>query len=257
MTQKQIVQFQRIREQEERERQEREWRAHQAQPTPHQQLVQEVENLPTNQRSSFLLQRSGSFFDQSYSRNSSALGHSSLNGSGSHIASTAVSAWTGRGVEIGTGSGTNTNVASISNVNRNISKLSVAVNVGGGVRRGSADNSHPSHGDDEDDEELARTGSSGVYDIRSWLAHKGSRSSYFNVGGVTGPSAALVEQMGGVAPFVTLAKPQVDRSVGTGTGTGTSAVPTPTTAVQSHVRFPPGVYGVANCCHISRGDTDV
>lgn len=147
------------------------------------------------------------------------------------------------------------------NMNKNMSKLSVAVNVGGGLRRGSADNSRPSHGDDEDDEELARAGSSGVYDIRSWLAHKGSQSSYFNIGGVTGPSAALVEEMGGAAAIVTQAKPQVGRkpteeSVRTGTGTraGTSAVPTPTTAVQSHVRFTPGVYGVANLLpHITRG----
>ncbi len=261
LSQKQIVQLQ--REQEERQRQEREWRAHQAQPTPHQQLVQEVENLPTNQRSSYLLQRSGSYLGQSHSGNSSAVEHGFLNGSGSHIdhgTSTAVSAWTGRGVEIGTRSGTNTNAASMANFNKNMSQLSVAVNVGAGVRRGSADNSHPSHGDDEDDEEPARARNSGVYDIRSWLAHRGSRSSYFNVSGVTGPSAALVEKMGGVAPFVTQANPQVGRKPtgeSAGTGTGTSAVATPTTAVQSHVRFTPGVYGVANCCHISRGYADI
>ena len=270
MTQKQIVQLQRMREQdmreqEERQRQEREWRAHQAQPTPHQQLVQEVENLPTNQRSSYLLQRSGSYFDQSHSGNSSAVEQGFLNGSGSHIdngTSTAISARTGRGFETGTGSGTNTNAASSVNVHKNTSHSSLWVNVGAGARRGSADTSHPSHGDDEDDEEPARVRGSGVYDIRSWLTDKGSRSSYYNVGGVTGPSAALVEQMGGVAPFVTQAKPQVGRkptpeSAGTGTGTGTSAAATPTTAVQSHVRFPPGVYDVVNCCHISRGDADV
>ena len=260
LSQKQIVQLQ--REQEERERQEREWRAHQAQPTPHQQLVQEVENLPTNQRSSYLLQRSGSYLGQSHSGNSSAVEHGFLNGSSSHIdhgTSTAVSAWTGRGVQIGTRSGTNTNAGSMVNFNKNMSQLSVAVNVGAGVRRGSADNSHPSHGDDEDDEEPARARNSGVYDIRSWLAHRGSRSSYFNVSGVTGPSAALVEQMGGVAPFVSQANPQVGRkeSAGTGTGTGTSAAATPTTAVQSRVRFTPGVYGVANCCHMSRGYAEI
>jgi len=253
MTQKQIVQFQRMREQEERQRLEREWRAHQAQPTPHQQLVQEVENLPTNQRSSYLLRRSGSFLGQSHSANSSAVGQGFSNGSGSHLdhgtsTSAAVSAWTGRGLD--------TNAGSVI-ASKNMSQLSVAVNVGAGARRGSADNSHPSHGGDEDDEEPARAGSSGVYDIRSWLAHKGSRSSYFNISGVTSPSAALVAQ----------AKPQVDRkptgeSAGTGMGAGTaagtsSAVATPTTAVQSHVRFPPGVYDVVNCCHLPRGDADV
>jgi len=135
-------------------------------------------------------------------------------------------------------------------LNRNLSQLSVAVNVGAGARRAEAENSYPVHGDEEEDEPV-KPGSSGVYDIRSWLAHKSSRSS-----GVTG--RASVDQMGGVAQFVTQAKPPVERrpteesagmgmrmGSGSGSGMGTSsAVATPTTAVQSHVRFPPGAFRI-------------
>ena len=248
-TQKQIVQQQRRlelekreleeRELEERQRAEREWRAHQAQPTPHQQLVQEVESLPTNRRSSYLLQRTGTG-----SANSSVIGHGFLNGSGSHLdhgTSTGVSAWTGRRFE--TGSVTGTNTTSAVNGNKNMSQWSLAGNVGAGGRGADVDSGHPGHEDDEEDPPVKRR--MARVDIASWLADKSSGSS-----GATGPISASVERMGGVAQFVTQAKPLVDRrptdeSAGMGSGmvAGTSsAVATPTTAVQSHVRFPPGAY---------------
>ena len=240
-----------MRELEERQRAEQEWRAHQAQPTPHQQLVQDVENLPTNQRSSFLLQRAG----QSHSENSSVVGHGFLNGSSSHLdhgTSTPVSAWTGRGLETAMA----TNAASAVTVDKNMSQLSVAVNIGAGARRGGVDSSYPGH-DGEEDNEPVKPGSSGMYDIWSWLPDKSSGAT------------TSVEQISGVAQFVTQAKPQVDRrptgesagigmgsrsrsGSGMGMGAGTSsAVATPTTAVQSHVRFPPGACSVTDYYNLS------